>query len=348
MEEVQSLKYCEMLMDKKLSYDNMHEIYDFKKSLDRSYDVTYDKVSKLTNKAHEIKNEMNNISCNLKYRSEALNELKGLPKNFFGGYKDKNHAERLQKNIKTYDENITKYGGEKGFEKLKTELEQVNKEVEKTNVKFENVQEDIKCVKKGISVLKNKEVREFKQQYKDICPGIKYVGYDEIKAIKAANKCLGKSVTPYEISKLTRSEYNKLEKIVNEINSIKANGERLNTAHQAFETIDKTKDIAAKYDNKLFGRKKYQEEHYYDKLHFDEANDKLNKCNVKDKSDLMKQEKLHSENKKRLPELEKDKDTLQKDTSILSKANMAFNRAKTHEMGHEKSINHTHNFEMER
>lgn len=346
IEEEQSVKYCEILMDKKLSYDNMHEIYGFRKSIENSVNETYDKISKLTDRAHEIKSEINYTSENLKRRDEALNELKSLPKNFFGMYKDKRRVEELKNNVKTYEENISKYGGKEGMEKLKTELEQVNKEIEGSKLKFENAKEDIKCVDKGIKALKNKEVREFKEQYKE-CPGIKYIGYDDVKNIERANKLIGKAVTPAEMKELSHKSNEKLNSIVNEINSIKANGERLNTAREALETIDKTKDIAEKYDNKLIGRKKYQKEHYYDKLHFDEATNKLSKCNVKDKSDLTKQEKQHSENKKKLPELEKDREVLQNDTNVLSKGDMSFNRAKSHELNHEKSMSHSYNKDLE-
>ena len=64
------------------------------------------------------------------------------------------------------------------------------------------------------------------------------------------------------------------------------------------KTIAKYKDIADKYDTKLFGRAKFQRQYQYEKGKYDDAVESLKTYEVKDKLDLVNQEHNHQTNVK--------------------------------------------------
>lgn len=318
-EEKRYIERSESLIKKPLTLQNGDSAL---KTLRQMKDETCSKRSNLASKAREIDYKINYTLENLKRYNEALNEFKTLPKNLFGRYKDKDRAEVLQRDIKTCQQNMFRngYGGMSGIEKAKAELAQVSEELRGTDGKINSIDSYINDIEKSIEALKNKEVREFRQEYKNIYPNIKYFGYNDMKAIQEANKIIGKTASPSEIKELAHQADENIESIIKEIRSIENNGERLKRAREAFETIDKTEGIAEKYDNKVLGKKKYQEEHFYDKLHYDSAVNTLAECNIKTKPELISQETAQYADEKKLPKLQVNRENLEGMADVLCNA----------------------------
>ena len=157
-----------------------------------------------------------------------------------------------------------------------------------------------------------------------------------MKSIKAVSEMAGRMVSIEEI----KGSYNKYATKVDEINKqlkdIDDNGRRLSDAKQTLDIIDKYKDIAETYDNKILGKEKYQQEHQAEKWQYDNAKSKLKEYGIKDRNDLKYQEVIH---KTKInvdhPKLKKEIVAIQPRLNMLYRALQAWNSA-SKEQGHRK------------
>lgn len=256
------------------------------------------KLSKIDFEVMTVGRRINNITHNLDKLKMAENEFKELPKNMFGHYKDKNRAETLKSNIKKFNIDLTSDGYVSNADiKLNQEkLDDLQKSSEKLKSNIYKIDQDSDNIKTGVKALQNKEVREFHKSYKEQFPQAKYLKYSDMKAIQAANKLLGKSVSIEEIKATYRKKGERVDNINKELRGIETNGIRLINAKQALSTIGEHKDMAKKWDTKVFGKAKFQEDHRSEKWQYDTAKANLKIYGVKDDFDLRDQERRHESN----------------------------------------------------
>jgi prefoldin subunit 5 len=288
------------------------------------------KLSKIDFELRTVGRRINNITHNLDSLKMAENEFKELPKNMFGHYKDKNRAETLISNIKKFNIDLTSDGYVSNADiKLNQEkLDDLKKSSEKLKSNINKIDQDSDTIKIGVKALQNKEVREFHKSYKEQFPQAKYLKYSDMKAIQAANKLLGKSVSIEEIKATYRKKGERVDNINKELRGIEANGIRLINAKQALSTIGEHNDMAQKWDTKVFGKAKFQEDHRSEKWQYDTAKANLKIYGVKDDFDLRYQERRHESNVNGVqPKIEVEKIATTPHISVLGYALKGLDKA---------------------
>jgi len=288
------------------------------------------KLSKIDSEIGVVGKRLNSINYSLDSLKVANNELERLPKNMFGQYKDKNRAEILKATIKDCSNDLVSNGYKSSFDiKLNDlKLEDLQKNKEKLKSTIQEIDNDSNTIKTGVKALQNKELREFYKEYKNQFPQAKYLKYNDMKAIQKANKFMGRPVSIEEIIAAYRKNHDKVDIISNELRGIDDNGRRLINAKECIKTIDKYKDIADKWDTKVFGKTKFQEEHRTDKWQYDNAVNTLKKYGVRNTFDLRSQEHTHESSIKEIqPKLQVEKVTIITSVNILNGALQALDCA---------------------
>ena len=318
---------AEKIVGEPLNYSNLSSKLTI---LDQERNDIALKHSEMRFKPLEIERYINTVN-DYKNELRALqSELRHLPKGFFGGYKDKNRALEIERGIEKCNEALKNNGYKSSFsiQKKEQELKETKTLIKEYENKLQDLNYKINTLSQGQKALQKKELREFIQSYKDIFPQAKYMDYRGMKAVKELNSKLDKPATPKQILSTFKKYEEKLSVIDKELDSIQDNGRRLINSREALDTIDKTKDIAEKYDTKVFGREKYQREHQHEKWQHDNAIQDLKKYGVKSKVDLRQQERIQENNIKNIkPKLEADKLELTPKINLLSNALQALSDA---------------------
>lgn len=126
--------------------------------------------------------------------------------------------------------------------------------------------------------------------------------------LKAVYTLAGRYVDITEMKDTYQKKNERLSTIDNELINIKNNGMRLENVKEVFKTIDKYKDIADKWDTKLFGKAWLHFRYEDEKLKYDMSLKELKEYSCKDKPDLINQEHIHANNIKDVqPKLEAEK-----------------------------------------
>lgn len=317
-EEKAAVQKVEKLLNEPQTYENSN------KALKRLITIRQNntlELSKIDFEVRTVGRRINNINHNLDKLKMAENEFKELPKNMFGKYKDKNRAETLKSNIEKFNIDLTSDGYVSNVDiKLnQKKLEDLQKSSEKLKSNIHEIDQASNSIKIGIKALQNKELRIFYKEYKVQFPQAKYLKYNDMKAIKTANELMGRPVSIDEIRSTHRNRGERIDYINKELRDIENNGRRLLNAKACLKTMDSNKDIYDKWDTKVFGKAKFQEDHRSEKWHYDNAVDNLKTYGVKDKVDLRSQESTHEFNLKEVkPKLEIDKTTLTPSINILN------------------------------
>lgn len=326
-EEKAALQKVEKILNEPQTYENSN------KALDKLNTVRQESTSKLSKIDFEvgvIGRGLTNINYSLDKLKMAENEFKELPKNMFGQYKDKDRAETLKSNIQKFSNTLTSEGYVSNVDiKLKEKkIEDLQKSSEKLKLNINKIDNTSSLIKIGVKALQNKELRGFYKEYKTQFPQAKYLKYNDMKAIKAANELMGRTVSIDEIRATHRNRGERIDYINKELRDIENNGRRLLNAKAFLKTIDINKDIYDKWNTKIFGKAKFQEEHRSEKWHYDNAVDNLKTYGVKDKLDLRSQESTHEFNLKEVkPKLEIDKTTLVPSINVLNNVLRALDSA---------------------
>ncbi|MBU3114539.1 MobQ family relaxase [Clostridium lacusfryxellense] len=316
-EEKAALQKVEKILNEPQTYENSNKALD---KLNTIRQESTSKLSKIDFEVGVICKRITNINYNLDKLKTAENEFKELPKNMFGKYKDKDRAETLKSNIKIFSNNLTSEGYVSNVDiKLKeNKIENLQKSSENLKLNINKIDNTSSLIKTGVKVLQNKELREFHKEYKEQFSQAKYLKYNDMKAIKAADELLGRPISIYEIRDTHRNRGERIDCINKELRDIENNGRRLLNAKACLKIIDSNKDIYDKWDTKIFGKAKFQDEHRSEKWHYDNAVDNLKTYGVKDKLDLRGQESTHEFNLKEVkPKLEIDKTTLVPSINVL-------------------------------
>lgn len=326
-EEKAALQKVERILKEPQTYENSN------KALNKLNTMRQDSVSKLSKinfQVGVVGRRLKSINYSLEELKRAENELKKLPKGIFGQYKDKDRAEILKNNIQGFNSNLTSDGYKSNVDiKLnENSLESLQKNSEKLKLNIQVIDHASNTIKIGVKVLQRKELREFHKEYKKQFPQANYLKYNDMKAIKKATKLMDGLVSIKEIVATYRKNGKRADSIDKELKDIENNGIRLINAKQSIETIDKYKDIADKWDTKIFGKAKFQEEHRAEKWQYDNAKADLKTYGVRDKFDLRNQERTHECNLKDIqPKIQAERVAITPSLSILSDVLTGLNNA---------------------
>lgn len=343
-EEKAAVQKSERVLKEPQTYENSNKALG-KLTLIRNEESS--KLDDLGKKATEINKKIYSINNSLEYLKRAQMELKELPKNMFGQYKDKNKAKFLKINIQRYTKELASDGYKSSIDIRLNErkLDDLQKSIEKLKSNIQVMDEASKIIKTGVSALQNKELREFYKEYKEKFPQARNLNYNDMKAIKAASELIGRPVSLDEIRATYLKSYERSDSITKELRTIEDNGRRLINAKQAIETIEKYNDISNKWDTKVFGKAKYQEEHRIEKWAYDNAVNKLNEFDVKDKFHLRNQERSHESDIKQVqPRLQAEKISIAPAINVLHGALRAFESALRTEHQHKDDLKLTKAF----
>lgn len=306
--EIAAIEKTEKIIKQSLTYENSKEALE---KLNAMKEERILKLSEINSNAVKINKRLYIINNSLEGIKKAEKELNELPKNIFGKYKDKNKAEIIKANIKRYNNELADTGYRNSADIMLSErrLENLQNQIDKLKLDAEGIDNILNTIKMGVKALQNKEIREFYKEYKEHFPQSKYYfNYDEMKAVKAIGESMGRPVSVKDIKISYKSYGSKLENIDKELKSINDNERRLINARKAIEIIDKYKDIAKKWDTKILGKAKFQKEHINDKLAFDNSKVELKTYGVRDKADLLHQERIYKSKINTIqPKLQKDR-----------------------------------------
>lgn len=330
-DERAALKKAETLLKGPLTMENSNKALNALKDM-REENML--KRSEMDSAAREVERRINGIKYNLELLRKAENEFKELPKNLFGQYKNKSMAESLKSSIDRYNKELVRdgYRSSADINLQEQKLENIRTGIKELDNKVSAINRTINSINQGVKALQNKEIREFYKEYKEYFPQAKYLKYSEMKAIKAANELLGRPVSFEETKELYNKSYEKLNDIDKELRSIEDNSRRLQGAKESLETIEKYKDIAEKWDTKVFGKAKFQEEHKYEKWQYDKAVNAIKEYGVKDKIELRQQERIQENCIKEVqPKLQAQRVTISPAMNILQAAIRAFDNASREE-----------------
>src|SRR5659263_35455 len=209
------------------------------------------KLSKVNFEARALEKKIHDINDNLRYLEKAEIQFKNLPKNIFGHYKNKNRAETLESSIQDYNNNLTYDGYKSGNNTIKLDqkkIDDLQKNSKQLKWNIESLDQDTDTIKIGVEALKNKELREFQINFKEEFPQDKYLRYYDMQKIKAVYALAGVHVDIAAIRHAYKDSSERIDTIDKELEGIKKSGIRLDNIKQAFETIDKYKDIIDKWD----------------------------------------------------------------------------------------------------
>lgn len=315
------------------------------KALDALKDMKEKKVTNLSNlnfQAKELQAKLSNIDRGVEGVRRSENELKNLDKNMFGQYKDKQRADILKSNIEIFKRDLIELGyrGSADISIGKRKLEDIQKNIDEAKKYITSVDERTECIRHAVKALQNKELREFFKEYEKHFPHAKYLTYEDMKTIKDVNERFGRMASVQEIRAMRYNYGSRIDEINSELTKIEANSKRISEAKQAMATIDKYKDIADKWESKIFGKAKFQQEFAWEKQEFDNATAKLKKLGVNSVADLRIQESSHERNVRNIkPKLEVERTRITPAFNMVSAALRALGNAQQsaeHEQQHER------------
>lgn len=131
-------------------------------------------------------------------------ELEELPKNIFGGYKDKTRASNLKSKIEIRKKalEIRDYRNIGSILVKEDTLKNIENRINEINSKFKVINSQIDVLGKADKILVLKERREFYSEYKEQFPQSLYLDVKGIRNIRAINEYCGSKVDIEDINKI--------------------------------------------------------------------------------------------------------------------------------------------------
>ena len=144
---------------------------------------------------------MKELSKELKENKE---ELAGLPKNIFGGYKDKTRASNLKSRIESTERalELRGYRNQGSILVKEDSLKKIESRIEELNRNIKAINKQIEVLEKSDKILDLQERREFYSEYKDQFPQAKYLTVQGVRNINAINKYCGNKVDIDKINEI--------------------------------------------------------------------------------------------------------------------------------------------------
>jgi len=291
-QEKAAVQKAERLLNEPQTYENSKQALD---KLDTMLKTESSKLYGIPSETASITGKIHNINISLEILKKSEADINRLSKNIFGHYKSQNTARILESRIQDYNKFLANndYKGDNTIKIFQKRIIDIQKSSKQLKLNIKSIDQDTNTIKAGVNALQAREVREFREKYKEQFSQIKYLKYYDMKSIKAVYTHMGKPISIEDMKVAYNYGNKRIDTITKELESIKNNGKKLETVKQAFETIDKYKDIADKWVTKIFGRAKFQDQYLHEKGKYDDAVEILKTYGVKDKSDLINQERNH-------------------------------------------------------
>lgn len=180
-------------------------------------------------------------------------ELEELPKNIFGGYKDKTRASNLKLSIDSKNKSleIRGYRNQGSILLKESTLDSIENSISKLEINLKSINKQIDVLSKADKILDLKERREFYSEYKEQFPQGKYLSIEGVRNIRAIEEYCENNIDIGNIEKIY------LDKKV-EFKAEPTSG--ANNILSIFEKAIKTISDVKSYDEKIQRNTEIQQE----------------------------------------------------------------------------------------
>lgn len=200
-EEKPILEMAEKIVKKPLD----RKVIDLAKEKLNSVKIEFgSELSKLKYEPYSLREDIRLMKEWSKELKENKNELEELPKNIFGGYKDKTIASNLKNRIESNERALELRGYRSPGSILVKEdsLKNIESRIEELDRNIKAINKQIDVLDKADKTLDLKERREFYAEYKDQFPEAKYLTVQGVRNIKDINEYCGNKVDIEKINEI--------------------------------------------------------------------------------------------------------------------------------------------------
>ena len=200
-EEKPILERSEKIVKQPLSNSIINSSIDKLKSIKSDFES---ELTKIELQPYTMKEDIRLMKEWSKELKDNEKELEELPKNIFGGYKDKTRASNLKSSIESRKQalEIRDYRSLGSILVKEDTLKNIENRISEINSKLKIIKSQIDVLGKADKILDLKERREFHSEYKDQFPQAKYLSVKGIRNIRAVNEYCGSKVDIGNIDKI--------------------------------------------------------------------------------------------------------------------------------------------------
>ena len=201
IEEKPILEMAERVVKKPL---DSKVIYSAKEKLNSVKIGFGNELSKIKYEPYSLKDDIRLMKDWSKELKENKKELAELPKNIFGGYKDKTRSYNLKSRIDSTERALELRGYRNPGSILVKEdtLKSTEGRIDELNRNIKAINKQIEVLDKADKILDLKERREFYSEYKEQFPQAKYLTVQGVRNIKAINEYCGNKVDIDKINEI--------------------------------------------------------------------------------------------------------------------------------------------------
>lgn len=201
IEEKPILEMAERVVKKPL---DSKVIYSAKEKLNSVKIGFGNELSKIKYEPYSLKDDIRLMKDWSKELKENKKELTELPKNIFGGYKDKTRSYNLKSRIESTERALELRGYRNPGSILVKEdtLKSTEGRIDELNRNIKAINKQIEVLDKADKILDLKERREFYSEYKEQFPQAKYLTAQGVRNIKAINEYCGNKVDIDKINEI--------------------------------------------------------------------------------------------------------------------------------------------------
>lgn len=200
-EEKPILEMAEKIIKKPLD----SKVIDSAKEKLNSIKIDFEsELSKIQFEPYSMREDIRLMKEWSKELKENKEELAGLPKNIFGGYKDKTRASNLKSRIESTERalELRGYRNQGSILVKEDSLKKIESRIEELNRNIKAINKQIEVLEKSDKILDLQERREFYSEYKDQFPQAKYLTVQGVRNINAINKYCGNKVDIDKINEI--------------------------------------------------------------------------------------------------------------------------------------------------
>lgn len=201
IEEKPILEIAERVVKKPL---DSKVIYSAKEKLNSIKIGFANELSKIQYEPYSLKDDIRLMKDWSKELKENKKELAELPKNIFGGYKDKTRSYNLKSKIESTERALELRGYRNPGSILVKEdtLKSTEGRIDELNRNIKAINKQIEVLDKADKILDLKERREFYSEYKEQFPQAKYLTAQGVRNIRAINEYCGNKVDIDKINEI--------------------------------------------------------------------------------------------------------------------------------------------------
>lgn len=204
-EEKPILEMAEKVVKKPL---DSKVIYSAKEKLNSVKIGFGNELSKIQYEPYSLKDDIRLMKDWSKELKENKKELAELPKNIFGGYKDKTRSYNLKSKIESTERALELRGYRNPGSILVKEdtLKSTEGRIDELNRNIKAINKQIEVLDKADKILDLKERREFYSEYKEQFPQAKYLTAQGVRNIRAINEYCGNKVNIDKINEIYKDK----------------------------------------------------------------------------------------------------------------------------------------------